>query len=121
VKIKTICYGLDNTGLVAFDKDVNDALADGYRLIKREVLPGVRYTDTRWGNRCLYAELVKLDPPAEPETPDPLDLLRQVREACLQVPSNGCNREGCPMFDWCEQLRKGGDPTDWVLPGEVQP
>jgi hypothetical protein len=118
VKIKTICYALEATA--KFDEEVNAALAEGWQLVRRDVLPGMSYTETNWAKRALYAELVKLDPPAEPETPDPMDLLRQVREACLRVPSNGCNPEGCPMFNWCEQLRRGGDPTDWVIPGEVR-
>lgn len=112
MKIKTIW----TKDLIGFDNQVNEALAEGYQLTRREVLPDTANLD----QSVLYAELVKLDPPAEPETPDPMDLLRQVREACLRVPSNGCNPEGCPMFNWCEQLRRGGDPTDWVLPGEVQ-
>lgn len=112
MKIKTI-WTRDLTG---FDNQVNEALAEGYQLTRREVLLDTANLD----HSVLYAELVKLDPPAEPETPDPLDLLRQVREACLQIPSGGCNPETCPMFGWCEQLRRGGDPTDWVLPGEVQ-
>lgn len=118
MKIKTICYRLDKAN--DFDDEVNRVLAEGWQLVKRTVLPGKALTADTYNNRMLYAELVKLDPPAEPETPDPMDLLRQVREACLRVPSNGCNPEGCPMFNWCEQLRRGGDPTDWVLPGEVQ-
>jgi hypothetical protein len=113
VKIKTVSSSFDWRG--DFDNAVNEALEKGWQLVKREVIPGSPNDSAR-----LYAELVKLDPPAEPETPDPMDLLRQVREACLRVPSNGCNPEGCPMFNWCEQLRRGGDPTDWVLPGEVR-
>lgn len=113
MKIKTVSRSFD--WREDFDNAVNEALGKGWQLVKREVIPGSPNDSAR-----LYAELVKLDPPAEPETPDPLDLLRQVRKACLQTPACHCNREGCPMFDWCEGLRKGGDPTDWVLPGEVR-
>lgn len=112
MKIKTIW----DTRPDRFDESVNKHLEEGMTLARREVIPDTKDLD----KSVFYAELVKLDPPAEPETPDPMDLLRQVREACLRVPSNGCNPEGCPMFNWCEQLRRGGDPTDWVLPGEVR-
>jgi hypothetical protein len=105
MKIKTIARNFD--WVKEFDDLVNDAIEDGWQLARRDVLPAHSQ-----GRRMLYAELVKLEPEPEPETVDPLDLLRQVKEFCRGV--DACIN--CPLADWCQQLRKGGDPTDWDLP-----
>lgn len=115
MKIKTITRNFD--WVDEFDTLVNTALEEGWHLMKREVLPGVAgVTSSR---RLLYAELVQMDP-VEPETkPEaeplgPVEALRVVRKFCDTVVKCGT----CPLYDWCCRLRKGGDPTDWELPGE---
>lgn len=110
MEIKTLISGTDRA--VEFDAAVNEALADGWRLVKREVLPGMQYNATNWARRALYVELVKLDPPAEPEAPDLLAAMRAIKETCNSVDS--C--EGCPVQPWCDFHA----PHLWVLPEEVQ-
>lgn len=105
MKIKTIARTFDE--VAEFDDLVNATLEEGWHLSRRDVLPAPNQ-----GRRLLYAELVLLDPEPEPEPFDPLDLLRQVKEFCRGV--DVCIN--CPLADWCQQLRKGGDPTDWDLP-----
>ena len=113
MKIKTIKNRLDNPE--SFDKDLNQALADGYQLIRRDVVPGFRLDDGRFLHNMLYAELVLPDPPAEPVEIDPFEALRQVKAFCASIPPHTC-QTGCPLYNWCEQLQHGGDPTDWHLP-----
>ena len=118
MKIKTIRWKLDYAE--QFDEELNQALADGYQLVRREIVPGFRLDGGSYLHNMLYAELVLPDPPAEPETIDPLDLLRQVRAVCLSQSVEDCQASKCPLAAWCEQLREGGDPTDWDLSGMVE-
>ena len=83
MQIKTIKNRLDNAE--SFDKAVNEALSDGYILLKRKVLePQQPHTnDNTWLHTMLYAELVKYDPEdilgdisADEET-DPLEYQRR--------------------------------------------
>lgn len=53
-QIKTIKAYMDDAGV--FDKAVNDALADGWKLVKREVLQPYETTHYEF-LRSLYAEL----------------------------------------------------------------
>ena len=108
MKIKTIW----TTKLVKFDDDVNNAMAEGYKLIRRDVFTTPEDLD----KSVLYAELVLLDPPAEPDPIDPFQALRQVQEFCRSIPVEKCNADGCPLRYWCAALEGGGDPTDWDLP-----
>lgn len=117
MKIKTICYALEATA--KFDEEVNAALAEGWQLVKREVLPGMSYTETNWAKRALYAELVKLDPPAEPETTDPFDAVRAIKATCEGVSLEDCHACRCPLSAWCRKMPDGYDPIDWDIPGEV--
>ncbi len=107
MKIKTIVH--DDP--CRFDDQVNQALEEGYLMEERGVLPV-------GGDGAIYhcAKLVLLDPPAEPETPDPFQALRQVQEFCHSIPTERCNAGGCPLRYWCAALEGGGDPTDWELP-----
>ena len=109
MKIKTIARSFQWVG--EFDNLVNAAMKEGWKLVKREVIPGSPNDYAR-----AYAELVQLDPPAEPEPIDPLDLLCQIRAVCLTTPADDCQTGRCPLYGWCQQLRDGGDPTDWILP-----
>jgi hypothetical protein len=109
VKIKTIVYDQPDD----FDALVNEALAEGYMLEYRGTLPGG--TMARIGH---YARLVLLDPEPEAEKADPMEAVRAVRATCLGTNVADCHTGLCPLAKWCEQLGDGGDPTDWVLPGE---
>lgn len=54
-EIKTIAHNIDH--MTEFDRDVNEALAAGWALVKREVL----ILQTPGKNIALYAELVRYD------------------------------------------------------------
>ena len=110
MKIKTITRNFE--WVDEFDQLVNEALAEGWHLTKREVIPGV--AGVNHSRRLLYAELVQLDPEPAPEAQplDPIEALHTVREFCIGV--DKCIN--CPLVDWCSELRKGGDPTDWEIP-----
>lgn len=107
MKIKTIwTKDLDD-----FDNQVNETMGEGYQLTRREVLPDTKDLDLS----VLYAELVKPDPEPEtkPEAIDAIQALHIVKAACL-AHTDQC--EECPLWLWCLQLGRGGDPTDWELP-----
>ena len=111
MEIKTIKNRFDNAA--AFDAEVNAALADGWRLTRRDVvLPVQPHTGSNYFHTMLYAELVKLDPPAEPEAPDLLAAMRAIKAECDSHDS--C--KDCPVYPWCDLHA----PFDWELPGEVQ-
>lgn len=112
MKIKTITGRLNYP--TDFDQEVNEAQEEGWRLVKREVLPGTPGKSD--SPRLLYAELVQLDP--EPEPQDPFDAVRAIRSACLNVPQSECNAGRCPLYSWCVGLAEAHDPTDWEIPGE---
>lgn len=115
MKIKTIAHRFDR--VEEFDDQVNRALEDGWRLVKREVVPGTGNEYTR-----VYAELVQLDPvPEVPEVPEPqpmglLDAVRAIKETCLGVSVADCNGDRCPLAAWCNCLPESSDPSDWVIP-----
>lgn len=101
MEIKTIVSSMTWVG--NFDEMVNDALAEGWRLTRRDVLPN---TDR------LYAELVKLDPPAEPEKSDLLTAMRVIKAEC----DSHSSCQTCPLYPWCDVHA----PCDWETPEEVQ-
>lgn len=108
MKIKTVWTA--NT--VNFDDQVNQALEDGYQLVKRELIPAPHLDDTVY-----YAELVLPDEPEEQEPPvplTPLDALQFIQNTCTATSDKDC-QFACPLRPWCNQLRDGGDPTDWDL------
>ena len=117
MQIKTIALPLTKTA--EFDQTVNAATVEGWHLTRREVLPGSQYTVDNLTRQVLvlYAELVKPDELDEPQPFDPIEALHAIKGACLATSVEDCG-ERCPLRSWCEQLRLGGDPTDWVLPGE---
>lgn len=98
---------------VDFDQQVNEALADGFTLERRDLV----FSTTGAGHH--FAQLTKKDPEPEPVPADPIDLVRAIREVCLATDGDDCGTDRCPLNAWCEQLRAGGDPTDWILPAEV--
>lgn len=115
MKIKTIAYKLSGDNLQTFDDQVNAAMAEGWQLVKREVLPGMNLGAAYFAPH-LCAELVQLDP--APGLPDPLEALRSIQAMCLATSTTDCLAGKCPLEEWCQQLAKGGDPTDWDIPGE---
>lgn len=131
MKIKTIFKPLDNGFDDDFDTEVNAALAEGWQLVKREVLPGHSYNPTNWAKRILYAELVMPDAPEEAAPFDYVEALAQ--EAGKPAPLNPfkalaairafCEARtcaGCPLDLWCQaHLANKEGPADWKLPGEV--
>ena len=52
-----------------FDEAVNEALAEGWELVRRDVLPPYEGQTARW-NRCLYAELERVTEAEEEEEPE---------------------------------------------------
>lgn len=114
MKIKTVIKNLDHPK--EFDTEINEALADGWRLVKREVLPGGPLRQDAYARRMLYAELVQLDPEPEPEAQplDPIDCLEALRKFCA-----GSKCDTCPLEDFCPRhLPNNEGPADWELPGE---
>lgn len=88
MEIKTIKTRLDNEG--HFDAAVNSALAEGWALTRRDVLlPTAQPSGGTYMHIMLYAEMVKLDPPAEPETDDidPVTAAQIVAQECNRVDS----------------------------------
>lgn len=119
MKIKTICRNFD--WVEEFDQLVNEAINDGWHLVKREVLPGVAGVSN--SRRLLYAELVQLDPEPEPEAQplDPIDAVHAIKATCDAIPLKDCQGGRCPLYVWCCQLEGGRDPSDWDLPEKEAP
>ena len=111
MKIKTIW----DTRTDCFDERVNRYLGEGLTLTRREVIPDTDDLD----KSVFYAELVQLDPELvpEPQPLDPFEALRVVRDFCGSI--DKCMK--CPLIDWCNGLRNGGDPSDWVIPEKEEP
>lgn len=111
MQIKTIYEQLQD--YETFDRDVNAALAEGWRLMKREHIPG--YTaGNRYAGPILYAELVKLDEvePTDPHPMDPVMALHALQEFCDSRPCD----ETCPLQDFCgRHLPNNEGPADWDL------
>jgi hypothetical protein len=105
MKIKTIA----ESGPLNFDRRVNEAFDDGWRLAKREAIRDASGT-------TFYAELVKVD---EAPAPDPLEALRVVRDFCEEMPTEKCLGK-CPLTPWCAMYcpQDGMAPADWVIPDE---
>lgn len=120
MKIKTIGKKYNSQGLKEFDAEVNDALAEGWRLVRRDALPGYNLGSVYY-DPTLHAELVMLDgseeqkEPEEPAEITPLEALQFIQDTCNGVSLYDCNTKGCQLYPWCAQLREGGDPTDWDL------
>ena len=114
MKIKTITEELPFSN--RFDDKVNEAIDDGWRLVKREIIPAGPNPDS---HRLLYAELVELDPAPEVPEPQPVDLfdaVRAIKAACLSVSVADCNGDRCPLAGFCNCLSEASDPSEWVIP-----
>lgn len=104
MEIKTIRYKLDFAE--DFDRKVNEALAAGWRLTKREVIsPKVDNVAL-----MIYAELVKLDPPQAQPEPDVMAAARLINDLCQQFET--CR--DCPLDDVCEHR----PPNQWDVDEE---
>lgn len=117
MKIKTINKRLDQAD--EFDAQVNAATAEGWRLVKREVIPAGPNPDS---HRLLYAELVEPDPvpeapeAAEPQPADPFDAVRAIKATCMATPMEDCQHGRCPLYAWCCQQESCTDPSEWEVP-----
>ena len=109
MQIKTIFNPLDYAGL--FDNAVNEALDDGWRLTRRELLQCEADTMREEKRRLLYAELVKMDPPSEQPVGDPLEAVQVLARTCENAPQ--CEPGSCPLHDWCVGLSSESVPKDW--------
>lgn len=115
MKIKTIIRNTDH--VEKFDEEVNEAIADGWILVKREVLPGMQYNATNWAWRALYAELVLPDPAPEPEpvAVDPWELARQLKAFCDSVPKADCVERRCPLLPLCNMMLSNKAIDEWEV------
>lgn len=109
MKIKTVF----NQSAAYFDAEVNEALAEGWHLVRR-------FSDQPEG---FIAELVQLDPEPEPEVQpiDPIDAVHAIKATCDAMPLKDCQGGRCPLYVWCCQLEGGRDPSDWDLPEKEAP
>ena len=117
MKIKTIKWRLDYAA--NFDKELNNALADGYQLVRRDIVPGFRLDGGSYLHNMLYAELVLPDPPAEPAEPEIADLykaLAKLRDVCGNTSAEDCQKGNCPLYAWCSEYVGDKDPCEWDLP-----
>lgn len=117
MEFKTLSGTLDQSS--NFDERLNVLVADGWKLVRREVLP---LNDSY----ALYAELYK---PSEADLVAELAELREaepvtwqeavevLRETCRTA--EDCGKDGCPMFDWCQKNVKEDAPfINWSEPAE---
>lgn len=109
MQIRTIWKPFEN--VAQFDMEINGALTGGWRLTKREVLPGEAYTPHEYGRRLLYAELVKMDQPPEQPDMDPREAIQVLARACEAAPQ--CEPESCPLHGWCMGLGHDSVPKTW--------
>lgn len=104
MKIKTVCKKVSAEGTALFDQEVNELLADGWRLSKRDLIPGYDLGDGAYFVPSHCAELVKLD---EADMEPQEDVLVTWQEAVTALyltckTANDCSEGGCPMFEWCQ-------------------
>lgn len=111
MEIKTIVVPR-GIGTNVFDKQVNDALKEGFQLLRRDVIPGHDDGSARL-EPAYYAELVKLDEPArKDDAPSVFELLEAVSKFCAAKPT--C--DGCPLEEFCEaHLADNEGPADWDI------
>lgn len=113
MKIKTIW----DVAQCKFDEAVNAALAEGYVLARRDIVPDRNDLD----NTAFYAELVLLDPTPETDPVaggDPFDLLRQLREFCDSIPKKTCQNGECPLSFICADMAAGRAIDELNIPAE---
>ena len=120
MEIKTIWHQADYP--VHFDAKVNTAMAEGWKLAKRELV----VPPTTDKHIMLYAELVKLsdeelNPAPEPESLPWEEAVKVLRETCREATS--CDEDECPAAKWCykhlPEEKPADTPAEWRLPDEV--
>lgn len=91
-----------------FDSDVNHLMADGWHLTKRELV------QTPAESRdYFYAELVKVDEPAEPVT------WQEAAQVLKSTCSENDTCDTCKLREWCDEyLARGAEPQEWEVPTE---
>lgn len=115
MRIKTVKYRLDDAEI--FDEEVNGALAEGYQLVRQNLVRGFRLDGGNFVHNMLFAELVLPDPVPEPEQPDLLEALHTIRDHCAAMPTERCLTPDCPLSPWCDLYTADGiSPMDWVIP-----
>lgn len=124
MKIKTVCKKVCAEGTAAFDQEVNELLADGWLLSKREFIPGYDLGGGIYFSPSYYAELVKLEEADKlPQEPEPItweEAVWVLRETCQEAKECGV---ACPMYAWCQKSIPGNNcpPCGWVSPEELDP
>lgn len=120
MKIETVCRKITGDGLAEFDEEVNKLLADGWQLVKSEIVPGCNL-GSLYFSPCYLAQLVKLDGADMVELEaDPItwqDAVWVLRETCQEAKECGPD---CPMFAWCQKnLADNNPPASWDDPEEL--
>lgn len=111
MKIKTIYKQLVHAE--EFDRLVNEAIEQGWSLIKREMLPGGPLTPDDYRPCMLYAELVMDEPTPKQQEISLMDAMRIIRKKCDSY--DHC--ADCVLVDiCCTNL-----PYKWELPEEAAP
>lgn len=101
MKIKTVY----EQSAAEFDKEVNAALADGWKLTRRMSDQPAAF--------IAELELEETQP-----APDPVELVRELQALCDCVALEICQCGGCPL-DWlCRQIGAGRQLDEWELPEE---
>jgi hypothetical protein len=117
MKVKTIETRL--TDADDFDREVNAALAEGYQIVRQDIVPGFRLEGGNYVPNRLFAHLVLPDLVPEPEQGDPLEALRTIRDFCGGMGLEKCLTPKCPLSPWCHIYTQDGiSPMDWRIPGE---
>ena len=115
MKIKTVCEEISRETKSAFDDGVNALLEDGWKLAKREIIPGYNLGDVYFPP-CFYAELVKLEEAdMEEQEAEPItwqEAVEVLRETCETAKECGA---ACPAFAWCQKNIPGNNapPCSW--------
>lgn len=114
MEVKTITSARSE-GPAAFDKQINEALEEGFQLVKRGMLPAVAVAGVHYHPQY-YAEMVKLDGQKGGEFQNVLGALKIVQSFC-----NGhmCG-DSCPLDSFCAKHFENDGPTDWEIPDGVQ-
>lgn len=108
LEIKTLIKPTkDPNDTAEFDAEVNAALAEGWELVRREILPPCEGETTIW-DRSLYAELERMTEPEEEEEPEDDGLAEWVVSRNPSAPYR-CNKCGhstatpAPRCPGCER------------------
>lgn len=106
LQIKSIWHRAD--AAAEFDAKVNKAIADGWELVRREIVPGSAY-DTTIFHTMFYAELVKETEPEPEQAPVEWEITRDPKLP-YRCPHCGYKTD-LPMTECpnCEELASSKD------------